>query len=67
VFRYIERGYQIGDSLMRARLILRGQHHYQHLHQTLEVINFYHIIDLECQEETNAPPPESSDNEDDHA
>ncbi len=41
--------------------------HYQHLHQTPEVINFHHMIDLECQEETNAPPPESSDNEDDHA
>jgi len=41
--------------------------HYQHLHQTPEVINFHHMIDLEFQEETNAPPLESFDNEDDHA
>jgi len=38
--------------------------HYQHLHQTPEVINFQHMIDLECEEETNIPPLESSDNED---
>jgi len=37
---------------------------YQHLDQMLEVIN---SIDLECQDETNVPPPDSSDNEDDHA
>jgi hypothetical protein len=41
--------------------------HYQHLHQTPEDINFHYMIDLECQEETNAPPPESFENEDDHA
>jgi hypothetical protein len=40
---------------------------YQHLHQTPEIINFHHMIDLECQDETNVPPPESSDNEDAHA
>jgi hypothetical protein len=40
---------------------------YQHLHQMHEVIDFQHMIDLECQEETNVPPPESSDIEDGHA
>jgi hypothetical protein len=40
---------------------------YQHLHQTPEVINFHQMIDLECQDETNVPPPESFDNEDAHA
>jgi hypothetical protein len=40
---------------------------YQHLHQMSEVIDFQHMIDLECQEETNVPPPESSDIEDGHA
>lgn len=40
---------------------------YQHLHQTPEVINFHHMIDLECRYETNVPPPESSNNENAHA
>jgi hypothetical protein len=58
-----------GLSLARASDLNRttSLSRYKHLHQMHEVIDFQHMIDLECQEETNVQPPKSSDIEDGHA